>query len=116
MAKKKVSQAAATRQPTKRVITREQLHQAENDIINLRWSAEKATVRDALEDLRYHMLQVQTAMQDASDQLYEIGGISREGHGLLALGIVLRRFAEFMAEKLTATDSVYMRYLPAGKP
>jgi hypothetical protein len=116
MAKKKVTQAAATRQPTKRVTTQEQLEQAEKDVINLRWSAKEATVRDALEELRWDMLQVQTAMEGTADQLYEIGGISREGHGLLALSIVLRRFAEFMAEKLAATDSLYMSKLPAGRP
>lgn len=116
MAKKKVSQAAAVQQPTKRVITREQLNQAKNNIIDLRWSAEKATVRDALEDLRYHMLQVQEAMQDASHRLTEIGEGNREVRGLLALGIILRCFSEFMLEKLIATDSLYMSKLPAGTP
>ena len=116
MSKAKGTTLEAPRPSQEELETR--LLQAKQEVIHLRWAAEKATVRDALEELRGVVYDVQEVVRGAANQLYSIGEHiqDEEGLSLIGLSITLYRFADLMRQGLQETDSCYMRKLPGGKP
>ena len=97
----------------------DKLIQVKNDVINLQWALKNATVRDALDELRFDMVQLQVILKGAADQLYHLGESEKvsdhDSCNLLALSFSLKFISDFMLKKITETDSIYMRELPGGK-
>ena len=96
------------------------LIQAKNDAINLQWAVKNATVRDALDELRFDMVKLQLVLKGAADQLYHLGESEEvndhDSRNLLALSCSFNFISDSMLKKITETDSIYMRRLPGGKP